>query len=414
MVNELNTRLDKPIKSILMKANIYILVIFISMYLSACKSIEKMVEKGQYDAAMEFAVSKLAGNKNKDTKYVKALETAYQRLNARDLSEVKKLSIRGSANDWQNIFRIYNNLEQRQALVAPLVPLVSKDGYSAEFVFDDYSKEINQAALTSADKYYDDVLVLIDRSEKFDDKRAARQAFEKLNRINALVSNYKDSYELERKARELGIYYIGLDIDNNRLGQYSEIIDGQLEQINLNKLNSDWVKYAFVHRNDRVFDKYVVVKLNDIDFQPERERVSNYELKSTVQDGYNVAKDKYGKVLVDSLGHQINLPKFVDVFVYVTEVFREKFSSLHADIVVYDNKQAYALHTIPVEVSHRFNDSAVRFVGDNRALNSDISHRLDDHLSFFPSNYDAINKMSLDLVNVVECKVKELEREYLN
>ena len=48
-----------------MKKIIYILSVIVLA--SSCKNIEKMVEQGKYDEAIEYAASKLHGEKNKNT-----------------------------------------------------------------------------------------------------------------------------------------------------------------------------------------------------------------------------------------------------------------------------------------------------------------------------------------------------------
>lgn len=59
--------------------------------LASCKSVEKMVEKGEYDKAFNYAISKLEGEKNKKTEYVEALEKAYSKLNECLTKESEKL-----------------------------------------------------------------------------------------------------------------------------------------------------------------------------------------------------------------------------------------------------------------------------------------------------------------------------------
>ena len=69
-----------------MRAKFYIL--FIALFTISCNTVEKMVDQGRYDEAFAFSARKIAGKKKKKTKYVKALEEAYNTLNNRDLMEI--------------------------------------------------------------------------------------------------------------------------------------------------------------------------------------------------------------------------------------------------------------------------------------------------------------------------------------
>jgi hypothetical protein len=69
-----------------MRTLLYTLIF--TLALVSCKSIETMVEKGEYEKAFSHAVDKLAGEKNKKTKYVKGLEKAYIELNSKDLKKL--------------------------------------------------------------------------------------------------------------------------------------------------------------------------------------------------------------------------------------------------------------------------------------------------------------------------------------
>ena len=76
-----------------MKRVIYPIVLY-CIAMSSCASIEKLVDQGNYDAAIELATRKLAGKKNKKTKHIRALEEAYAKVNARDLDRITHLQLK--------------------------------------------------------------------------------------------------------------------------------------------------------------------------------------------------------------------------------------------------------------------------------------------------------------------------------
>ena len=75
---DFNRTYFKTSKTKVMKTVFYTFVLLAG--LSSCKSVGKMVEKGEYDKAFNYAISKLEGEKNKKTEYVKALEKAFSKI----------------------------------------------------------------------------------------------------------------------------------------------------------------------------------------------------------------------------------------------------------------------------------------------------------------------------------------------
>ena len=58
---------------------------FIALLMTACVSPQKMLEAGRYDDTIHLCVQKLRGKKNKDVKYVAALEDAFEKATKEDM-----------------------------------------------------------------------------------------------------------------------------------------------------------------------------------------------------------------------------------------------------------------------------------------------------------------------------------------
>ena len=81
-----------------MKHLLYTLAIgTLTILMYGCADIQKLVDEGNYDAAIDKAARKLSGKKNKKTKYVKGLEQAFAKVSARDLDQVAYLKTKGDA-----------------------------------------------------------------------------------------------------------------------------------------------------------------------------------------------------------------------------------------------------------------------------------------------------------------------------
>lgn len=154
----------------------YIYIFSLLLIISSCRSIDKMVEGGRYDDAYAFAIGKLKGKKHKKTKYVKGLEKAYNMLNQEDLDRISSLSNRSSDEKWSEIFHAYDRIEVRQRLIRPLLPLVSKDGYRARILLNDYTNSKGEArnrAVVFHKALGDDYMIAAENGDKY----AARMAF---------------------------------------------------------------------------------------------------------------------------------------------------------------------------------------------------------------------------------------------
>src|SRR5262245_33449438 len=121
----------------IMKATYRILAPFFLLVflLSSCQTAKKYVESGDYDSAIHLCLQKLRGKKNKKTEYVQALELAFKKAQDRDLATIRQLKSEDRPEYWERIHDIHLDIRDRQSKVNPLLPLVSKKGYSAHFDF---------------------------------------------------------------------------------------------------------------------------------------------------------------------------------------------------------------------------------------------------------------------------------------
>ena len=159
-----------------MKKIIYILSVI--LLASSCKNIEKMVEQGKYDEAIEYAAKKLHGEKNKKTKYVEALEEAYHKVTDQDMEKVKFLAASGYANKYDRMYDIFLKIENRQSSITPFLPLISEDGYVAHFKFVRTHEKLSEMADLAAEAHYKSAVVALADYDKYEDKTMARDAYQ--------------------------------------------------------------------------------------------------------------------------------------------------------------------------------------------------------------------------------------------
>ena len=90
----------------------------IALLITACTSTEKMMDKGDYDSLVFLATKKLSGNKKKD-KYVQALEKGFEKITRRDMARIESLEASNTAEDWEDILNIANEIQHRQDKIEP-------------------------------------------------------------------------------------------------------------------------------------------------------------------------------------------------------------------------------------------------------------------------------------------------------
>src|SRR5690606_31494930 len=103
------------------------LPIFLLMLVSCSskKQIEKSLNSGNYDQAIEDAINKLKTNKNKERKqdFVILLQNAFAKAVERDLQSINHLKKDGNPEHYKNIYDLYLTLNARQETIKPLLPL---------------------------------------------------------------------------------------------------------------------------------------------------------------------------------------------------------------------------------------------------------------------------------------------------
>ena len=336
--------------------------------LASCNSINKLIDRGDYDGAFELAVRKLDRQRKKKTDHVIGLEKAFYQLNQEDLDRIKYLNDKPSPRNWDKVESIANNIIIRQALLEPILPLVSEEGYEANFNFVDTESIVFEARQNGAEYYYSRGKNLLDVALENNDKGKAKAAFNYYKDANKRVPNYKDAKEKMHEAHQLGIKHHIVNIDHSLEGYIPSRLFQNLDYIDVSEFDNFWNKYYSSTPDNVSIDRTVILDIRELIVKPERELVTYHTDKARVKDGYRYLKDKKGKILKDSLGNKLKEDKFKMVFADITEVYREKNLVLHSELRVTDIINNSTLKNRPLSVQIAFEDQSSTFVGDRRAI----------------------------------------------
>jgi len=193
------------------------LITVLLLILTSCvgrKQIEKQLNSGNYDLAINNALKKLDNNKYKKRKqdYVLLLEDAFYKVVEDNHNTINHLKKDGNPELYEQIFNIYLDLEV------------------------DYRAKVSEQKYTTA-------VALMKSASKYNNRRA----FNNLKYIESINPNYKDVRQLIDVAHHQGTDYVIVDIENHT----HQIIPIRLQNDLLNfdtyGLNDFWTVY---HANE--------------------------------------------------------------------------------------------------------------------------------------------------------------------
>ena len=369
------------------------LLLVAALLLPSCKNIQKMVDQGNYDQAIEYAVDKLEGKKDKDTKYVKALEDAYIKVNKRDVQTIERLAVGTNIDRYDKIYDIYINMDQRQNTVMRLDPLVSKDGYIASLPYTNYTDKLVQTANKASETHYQEAerLIAIARNG---DKLAARQAYQELGYIERYHDNYKNTDELYTRAYELGLDHIGVSVQINSSSHVQYALTDILYSFDITSLNDFWTIHHLNPNKNIPLDYLATISIEQIEPGFEREFYNTYQETKEVEDGKKPVKDLNGNTVKDTLGNIVYTKKYRTINATITELHREKSATIVGKTIITDLTTNSLVRTVPLTVTHIFDDYQATYNGDYNAISSKTRNRLKSNCSDFPSDYDMVMAMA--------------------
>lgn len=356
-----------------------------SITMPACVSIDKLVESGQYDRAIGVSTRKLTGKKNKKPRLVAGLEEAFAKANKRDLALADRMKASDEDTNWSRIHDIYVGVDRRQALIQPLLPLVDKFGYQANFDFVDIADLERESRSNAAAYHYNRAQELIEQARNNNDKLAARAAWREIEQIGSYYREYRNSRELQQQAHALGTVNILVAVENDA-GVVAPIeFERRLRQINTNQLNSFWQQYYQQPVASLTFDYRMVLRIQDILVSPDLVKEREYIDEKEIEEGFDYVLDSRGNVLKDSLGNDVKIPKKIIIRAYVTEVYQSKQTQVNAVLDLIDLRINQVIQSQPLSAVALFENYASKYRGDERALTADSRSRIGNSPQPFPS-----------------------------
>ena len=371
------------------------LFFLISLALSACSISKSYLKQGDYDNAISAASYKLRSNKNRKTDIL-VLEQAFKIANERDMARINQLKLEGNPANYERIYSTYEQIRRRQELVAPLLPLfIKKEFRNADIKLINIDAELADSKNKTSEYLYTGALKLMESSGK----RDIRDAYDRLENLQSIAGEYKDSKQKMNEALSKGREYVLIEMRNDARVVLPQDFETELKKINAADLNSRWIQ--FTTDASTAPDYKVLVKITRIDVTPERISEREYEDRQTIQDGWIYSKDKKGNVLKDSLGNDIKTAKMVTVVARIKETAQTKSCLVAGEYEFQQNNNGTLLKSIPFGETVNFENYYGYYKGDQRALSKMSKQRIGGQPLPFPPDL----KMIMDANTLVKSKM---------
>lgn len=383
-----------------MNKSVLIFICISAILLSSCSSSKKYFAKGMYDTAVQKAVKKIRKKPN-HAKSIEILEKAYPLANEKNTDRINFLKKEGKPDVWDEIYKNYSILKDRQSLVKTVLPL-SYNGRTISFPIIDYDNEIIAAKKNAAEYFYVHAQKLLESNDKI----KIREAYYEFKKVKNFYPDYKDVDPMIEKAKQLGLSWVYVYHENNTIIKLPPDYMDNLINVDLPKFNSEWVQYT----NQKIYsnvDYKIKMNLTIIDISPERIKEDVVFDKKEVEDGWDYFLDSKGNVMKDSLGNDIKKPKYKTITCKVTKSTMTKAAHIEGKLEYINANTGQVLKTVPVAADNFFNHIWSVANGDLAALSPENKKYLGIKPVPFPPDINMILDAGNNLKGVINSALND-------
>lgn len=377
---------------VFMKKLSYLLII--SFFLISCNSSQKMLERGQYDQAIDRATEKLMKKPN-NSKELGVLKEAYELANMFDKERIEFLELEGLEESWVEIYELYEQLNWRQNKVRRLPSQIRN-----EFTFYNYDNEIVESKMAAAEVSYKRGIDFLEQG----DKMSARQAYNEFDRAAQIYPGYEDVDQKLYESHQLGMNHALYFIENNSGMVLPEFFDVEMKKTTLKDLNTHWLNFDTYENENIEYDYFLVLNITEIAYSPETVERRIYSESKEIQDGLRYELDEDGNVKKDSTGTDIQVPNMITVTAEITESEQKKTAFVAGSLDIYDLRSDQLLRTESASVEAVFQHRYGEFSGNRKALSEETEKIIGGRAVQFPGN----EQMLMDATDLLKNRSKTL------
>lgn len=264
------------------------------------KQTRNYLATGDYDSAINNAVSGLENNKTRKGKqdFIYLLEEAFAKAKERDVNKINLLIKDSNPANLQKVFTTYLLLNDRQEKIKPILPLgMIKENRTAYFPFEDYSDEIVNSKNALSKYLYTNTKALLATNNKSN----FRRAYDDLIYLESISPNFKDVKKLTEEALFKGTDFVNVYSKNESNMAIPGRLENDLLDFSTYGLNDKWTVY---HNNRQKGIEYVygiILSFRQINISPEQISEKEFSVVKKIKTGSKKQLDPRGNVVKDSL-----------------------------------------------------------------------------------------------------------------
>ena len=376
------------------------ILIFLYLLNISCgvKQTRNYLASGDYDAAIENAVSSLQNNKSRNGKqdYIYLLEEAFAKAKERDLNKIKLLIKDANPSNLEKVFNTYLLLNDRQEKIKPILPLgLINENRIAFFSFDDYTDEIVNSKNALSKYLYTNTKALLGTNNKVN----YRRAYDDLIYLETINPNYKDVKKLTEVALFKGTDFVNVYSKNETNIAIPSLLENDLLDFSTYGLNDKWTVY---HNNRQKGIEYVygiILSFRKINISSEQLNEKEFSVEKQIKVGTKKLVDRRGNIVKDSLGNIIYVDDLRLVRAIINETKQLKTAQVTAKIDYVDFKNNQLLQSFPLTSDCVFQNIFSKFRGDISAVDAEYLRLFDQRFIPFPNNEQMVYNTGEDLKN---------------
>lgn len=383
----------------------FISQLLLLIFISSCSSVkmtQTQLSSGNYDEAINTAVANLRTNKDKKGKqeYIYLLEEAFAKAKERDLNSINLLVKEGNPSQTENLYNLYIQLNNRQELIKPILPLyLMKEGRNAIFPFDNYNEEIVSSKNALSSYLYTNAKILI----KTSDKMSQRKAYDDLSYLNQINPNYKDVLRLMDEAKFKGTDFVIVTTKNETNMILPARLQNDLLDFSTYGLNDKWTIYHSNKQNGVDYDYGLIITFTGIYISPEQIKEKEFVKERVIKDGQKKYIDANGKIVLDEKGKEVMVDNFRNATVRIYEIRQFKSCQIASKIDYVSLRSNLLMRSFPLESEFAFENIYSNYKGDRRAADDNYIY-FDKKILPFPTS----EQMIYDTGENLKGKIKDI------
>jgi hypothetical protein len=387
----------------LMKKITLLLSFFVLISSCGVKQTQNLLSSGNYDQAIDNAVSNLQTNKDKKGKqdYIYLLEEAFAKAKERDLNAINLLAKDANPAQLEKIYNTYVQLNSRQEKIKPLLPLkLIKEGRNAIFPFDSYNNQIIESKNALSTYLYANAKKLMATSDKMN----YRKAYDDLNYLNQINPNYKDVLRLMDEAKFKGSDYVWVYTKNETNMIIPARLQNDLLDFSTYGLNDKWTVYHNNKQRGIDYDYGMMINFRQIYISPEQIKEREFVKERIIKDGVKKLIDANGKEVVDEKGNVVMVDNLKTVNARIYEFRQFKSCQITAKVDYVNLRSNQLLQSFPITSEFIFENIYATYKGDRRASDDNYYSYFDRKPVAFPNSEQMVYDTGEDL----KAKIKDI------